>query len=159
MNSGSEKKLSMDELMARNRPAPTAQQTVQEQTPLPEAHPTQEEWVEMVESICTLTRHVERQSVYLKKVSELLAQLPSQAQMDELLKEVKYLEQMAEQAGKQKEKRFSLPRIRLPRLSLPDIPWTSLMLGLAALALTGLVLWVVWSSLATLWSVARGLLP
>lgn len=113
----------------------------------------------MVESICTLTRHVERQSVYLKKVSELLAQRPSQAQMDELLKEVKYLEQMAEQAGKQKEKRFSLPRIRLPRLSLPDIPWTSLMLGLAALALTGLVLWVVWSSLATLWSVARGLLP
>ena len=104
MNSGSEKKLSMDKLMARNRPAPTAQQTVQEQTPLPEAHPTQEEWVEMVESICTLTRHVERQSVYLKKVSELLAQLPSQAQMDELLKEVKYLEQMAEQAGKQKEK-------------------------------------------------------
>lgn len=41
----------------------------------------------------------------------------------------------------------------------PDIPWTSLLLGLAALALTGLVLWVVWSSLDTLWSAARGLLP
>ena len=34
-----------------------------------------------------------------------------------------------------------------------------LLLGLAALALTGLVLWVVWSSLDTLWSAARGLLP
>ena len=72
---------------------------------------------------------------------------------------LKHLEQMSEQAGKRNEKRFSLPGIRLPRLSLPDIPWTSLLLGLAALALTGLVLWVVWSSLDTLWSAARGLLP
>ena len=74
-------------------------------------------------------------------------------------KAVKRLEQMSKQDGKRNEKRFSLPGIRLPRASLPDIPWTSLLLGLAALALTGLVLWVVWSSLATLWSVARGLLP
>ena len=96
-----------------------------------------------------------------KKLSmdELLAQLPTQTQMDELLKAVKHLEQMSEQAGKRNEKRFSLPSIRLPRLSLPDIPWTSLLLGLAALALTGLVLWVVWSSLDTLWSAAKGLLP
>ena len=79
--------------------------------------------------------------------------------MEELLKALKHLEQMSEQAGKQKEKRFSLPSIRLPRLSLPYIPWTSLLLGLAALALTGLVLWVAWSSLDTLWSAARGLLP
>ena len=66
---------------------------------------------------------------------------------------------MSEQAGKRNEKRFSLPSIRLPRQSLPDIPWTSLLLGLAALALTGLVLWVGWSSVDTLWSAARGLLP
>ena len=94
-----------------------------------------------------------------KKVNELLAQLPTRTQMDELLKAVKHLEQMSEQAGKQKEKRFSLPSIRLPRPSLPDIPWTSLLLGLAALALTGLVLWVVWSSLDTLWSAAKIMLP
>ena len=79
-------------------------------------------------------------------------------QLDELLKAVKHLEQMSEQAGKRNEKRYSLPSIRLPRPSLPDIPWTSLLLGLAALALTGLVLWVVWFSLDTLWSAARGLL-
>ena len=100
-----------------------------------------------------------RQTGYLKKISELLAQLPTRTQMDELLKAVKHLEKMSEQAGKQKEKRFSLPGIKLLRLSLPDIPWTSLLLGLAALALTGLVLWVVWSSLDTLWSAAKGLLP
>ena len=163
MNSGSEKKLSMDELLEKNRPGQMVQTTTQppaqEQTPPPEAHPTKKEWKNLQSDLYTLGYHTERQTGYLKKVNELLAQLPTRTQMDELLKAVKHLEQMSEQAGKQSEKRFSLSSIRLPRLSLPDIPWISLLLGLAALALTGLVLWVVWSSLATLWSVARGLLP
>ena len=161
MNSGSEKKLSMDELLEKNRPAQMVQTTqppAQELTPPPEDHPTKAEWEDLQSALYTLGDHTERQIGYLKKVSELLAQLPTQTQMDELLKAVKHLEQMSEQAGKRNEKRFSLPNIRLPRLSLPDIPWTSLLLGLAALALTGLVLWVVWSSLDTLWSAARGLL-
>ena len=160
MNSGSEKKLSMDELLEKNRPAQMAQATpqlpAQELTPPPEDHPTKAEWEELLSSLYALGDHTERQTGYLKKVSELLAQLPTQTQMDELLKAVKHLEQMSEQAGKQSEKRFSLPGIRPPRPSLPDIPWTTLLLGLAALALTGLV---VWSSLDTLWSAARGLLP
>ena len=163
MNSGSEKKLSMDELLEKNRPAQMVQtmpqSPAQELTPPPEMHPTKAEWEELLSSLCTLGYHTERQTGYLKKIGELLAQLPTRTQMEELLKVVKHLEQMNEQAGKRKEKRFSLPSIRLPRPSLPDIPWTSLLLGLAALALTGLVLWVVWSSLDTLWSAARGLLP
>ena len=160
MSSGSEKKLSMDELLEKNRPAQLVQTTPQlPATTPPEVHPTKAEWEELLSSLCTLGYHTERQTGYLKKVNELLAQLPTRTQMDELLKAVKHLEQMSEQAGKQKERHFSLSSIRLPRLSLPDIPWTSLLLGLAALALTGLVLWVVWSSLDTLWSAARGLLP
>ena len=163
MNSGSEKKLSMDELLEKNRPAQMVQTTpqppAQEQTPPPEVHPTKTEWEDLVSGLCTLAYHTERQTGYLKKINELLVQLPNRTQMDELLKAVRHLEQMSEQAGKQKEKRFSLPGIKLPRLSLPDIPWTSLLLGLAALALTGLVLWVAWSSLDTLWSVAKTMLP
>ena len=162
MNSGSEKKLSMDELLEKNRPTQMVQTTpqpqAQELTPPPEVHPTKAEWEDLQSDLCTLGYHTERQTGYLKKISELLAQLPTRTQMDELLKAVKHLEQMSEQAGKQSEKRFSLPSIRLPRPSLPYIPWTSLLLGLAALALTGLVLWVVWSSLDTLLSAARGLL-
>ena len=161
MNSGSEKKLSMDELLEKNRPAQMVQTTqppAQELTPPSKVHPTKAEWEELLSSLYALGDHTERQTGYLKKVSELLAQLPTRTQMDELLKAVKHLEQMSEQAGKRNEKRFSLPGIRLPRLRLPHIPWASLLLGLAALALTGLVLWVVWSSLATLWSAARGLL-
>ena len=163
MNSGSEKKLSMDELLEKNRPAQMAQATpqppTQELIPPPEVHPTKAEWEDLQSDLYTLGYHTEKQPGYLKKVSELLAQLPTWTQMDELLKAVKHLEQMSEQAGRQKERHFSLPSIRLPRLSLPDIPWISLLLGLAALALTGLVLWVVWFSLDTLWSAARGLLP
>ncbi len=162
MSSGSEKKLSMDELLEKNRPAQmvqtTPQPSAQELTTPPEVHPTKAEWEELLSSLCTLGYHTERQTAYLKKISELLAQLPTQTQMGELLKAVKHLEQISEQAGKRNEKRFSLPSIRLPRPSLPDIPWTSLLLELATLALTGLVLWVVWSSLDTLWSAARGLL-
>lgn len=162
MNSGSEKKLSMDELLEKNRPAQMVQTTqppAQEPTTLLEVHPTKAEWEELLSSLYTLGDHTERQTGYLKKSSELLVQLPTRAQMEELLKAVKHLEQMNEQAGKRNEKRFSLPGIRLPRPSLPDIPWTSLLLGLAALALTGLVLWVVWSSLDTLWNVVKTLLP
>lgn len=160
MSSGSEKKLSMDELLEKNRPAQMVQTTPQlPATTPPEVHPTKAEWEELLSSLCTLGYHTERQTGYLKKVNELLAQLPTRTQMDELLKAVKHLEQMSEQAGKRNEKCFSLSGIRLPRLSLPDIPWISLLLGLAALALTGLVLWVVWFSLDTLWSAARGLLP
>ena len=163
MNSGSERKLSMDELLEKNRPTQMVQTTpqppTQKLTPPPEVHPTKAEWEDLLSDLCALGYHTERQTGYLKKVNELLAQFPTRTQMDELLKAVKHLEQMSEQAGKQSEKRFSLPNIRLPRLSLPDIPWTSLLLGLAALALTGLVLWVVWSSLDTLWSAAKTLLP
>ena len=160
MNLGSEKELSMDELLERNRPAQALYcPPAQEQTPPPKVHPTKEEWEDLQSDLYTLGYHTERQTGYLKKSSELLAQLPTRTQMDELLKAVKHLEQMSEQAGKRNEKCFSLPSIRLPRLSLPDIPWTSLLLGLAAMALTGLVLWVVWSSLDMIWSAAKTLLP
>ena len=148
MNSGSEKKLSMDELMARNRPASTPQPTVQEQTPPPEAHPTKEEWAEMVECIYALTRHMERQTVYLKKVSELLAQLPTKTQTDELLKAVQHLEQIPEQAGKQKEKRFSLPSISLPSLEFPRLSPALLLIPVVLF-----VLWTMWYSWDALWSV------
>ena len=90
-----------------------------------------------------------------KKLSmdELLAQLPTRTQMDELLKAVKHLEQMSEQAGKRNEKHFSLPGIGLPRLRLPHLDgptWAVLLMGTAALLLLWWVLGTVWSSLSLL---------
>ena len=157
MNSGSEKKLSMDELLEKNRPAQMAQATpqlpAQELTTPPEVHPTNAEWEELMSSLCTLGYHTERQTAYLKKISELLAQLPTRTQMDELLKAVKHLEKMSEQAGKRNEKRFSLPSIRLPRLRLPHLDgptWAVLLMGAAALLLLWWGLGTVWSSLSLL---------
>ena len=155
MNSGSEKKLSMDELLEKNRPAQMVQTTpqppAQELTPPPEVYPSTAEWEELLSSLYTLGYHTERQIGYLKKVCELLAQLPTRTQMDELLKAVKHLEQMSEQAGKRNEKRFSLPGIRLPRLRLPHLDgptWAALLMGTAALLLLWWGLGTVWSNLS-----------
>ena len=155
MNSGSEKKLSMDELLKKNRPAQMVQTTLQppaqELTLPPEVHPTKAEWEDLQSDLYTLGYHTERQTGYLKKISELLVQLPTQTQMDELLKAVKHLEQMSEQAGKRNEKRFSLPGIRLPRLRLPHLDgptWAALLMGTAALLLLWWGLGTVWSNLS-----------
>ena len=157
MNSGSEKKLSMDELLEKNRPAQMAQATpqlpAQELTPPPGVHPTKGEWEELLSSLYTLGYHTERQTGYLKKSSELLAQLPTGPQMEELLKAVKHLEQRNEQAGKRNEKRFSLPSIRRPRLRLPHLDgptWAVLLMGAAAFLLLWWGLGTVWSSLSLL---------
>ena len=152
MSSGSEKKLSMDELLEKNRPAQMVQTTpqlpAQELTTPSKVHPTKAEWEELLSSLYALGDHTERQTGYLKKVSELLAQLPTRTQMDELLKAVKHLEQMSEQAGKRNEKRFSLPSIRLPHLDGPT--WAVLLMGTGALLLLWWGLDTVWSSLSLL---------
>ena len=152
MNSGSEQKLSMDELLEKNRPAQMVQTTPQLPTPPLEVHPTKTEWEDLQNDLYTLGYHTERQIGYLKKISELLAQLPTRTQMDELLKAVKHLEQMNEQAGKRNEKRFSLPGIRLPRLRphLDGPTWAVLLMGIAALLLLWWGLDTVWSSLSLL---------
>ena len=145
----------MDELLEKNRPAQMVQTTpqppAQELTPSPEMHPTKAEWEDLLSDLCALGYHVERQTAYLKKISELLAQLPTRTQMDELLKAVKHLERMSEQDGKRNETRFSLPGIRLPRLRLPHLDgptWAVLLMGTAALLLLWWGLGTVWSSLS-----------
>ena len=157
MNSGSEKKLSMDELLEKNRPAQMVQTTpqppAQEQTPPPEVCPTKAEWEDLLSDLYTLGYHTERQTGYLKKINELLVQFPTRMQMEELLKAVKHLERMNEQAGKRNEKRFSRPRIRLPRLRLPHLDgptWVVLLMGTAALLLLWWGLDAVWNSFSLL---------
>ena len=156
MSLGSGQKLSMEELKQLHQPTPiqreptVAQSPVQAQTPPPEVHPTKEEWEEMMDYLYTLGYHAERQTGQLKKISELMEQLPTRTQMDELLKAVKHLEQMSEQAGKQKEKRFSLPsiRLRLPHLDGPTV--VVLLMVAAALLLLWWGLDTVWNSLSPL---------
>ena len=77
-----------------------------------------------------------------------------QMSVDDLLKAVRHLEQMTEQAGKPKENSFSLHRIRLPRLHLPHVSIPALISLLMAAA----ALLLLWWGLGTVWS-SSSLLP
>ena len=97
----------------------------------------------------TLWYHADRQTDLLERISRQMSRLPTRTQLDDLLKTVRHLEQMSEQAGKPKENSFSLHRIRLPRLHLPHISiqaLISLLMAAAALLLLWWGLGAVWSS-------------
>ena len=151
MNSESEQRLSLQELKQRN-----TQQTALPTPTLPhEACPSKADWERMMKYMDALWCHADRQTDLLESVSRQMSQLPTRTQMDELLKAVKHLEQMSEQAGKRNEKHFSLPGIRLPRLRLPHLDgptWAVLLMGTAVLLL-------LWWGLDTVWSNLSLMLP
>ena len=150
MNSEYGQRLSLQELKQRN----SQQAALPVQTPPPEAHPTKADWERMMKDLDTLWYHADRQTDLLESISRQMSQLPSRTQLDDLLKAVRHLEQMSEQAGKPKENSFSLRRIRLPRLHLPHISIQALISLLMAAA----ALLLLWWGLGTVWS-SSGLLP
>lgn len=167
MNSGSGQRLSVEELKRLNQPpAPSAPAA-------PPDAPTGQNWDDLLAALTALYRlektnsdRLERleasvgpQEALLRALGRQVGQLPTQAQLEALAGDVAQMRAELKQAGKKRERHFSLPRLRLPKLRLPDISWSSLLLGLTALALTGGVLWVVWFSWEKLWSAAQTLLP
>ena len=150
MNSEYGQRLSMQELKQRN----TQQAALPVQTPPPEAHPTKADWERMMKDLDTLWYHADRQTDLLESISRQMSQLPTRTQLDDLLKTVRHLEQMTEQAGKPKESSFSLHRIRLPRLHLPHVSIPALISLLMAAA----ALLLLWWGLDTVWS-SSSLLP
>ena len=147
MNSEYAQRLSLQELKQRN-----AQQTkLPTPTPPHEACPSKTDWEQMMNDLDALWYHANRQTDMLERISRQMSQLPTRTQLDDLLKAVRHLEQMTEQAGKPKEKSFSLPRLprlRLPHLSTPAI--TSLLLAAAVLLLLWWGLGTVWNSFSLL---------
>ena len=150
MNSEYGQRLSLQELKQRN----TQQTALPVQAPPPEARPTKADWERMMKYMDALWYHADRQTDLLESVSRQMSQLPTRTQLDDLLKAVRHLEQMTEQAGMPKENSFSLHRIRLPRLRLPHLDgptWAVLLMGTGALLL-------LWWGLGTVWS-SSSLLP
>ena len=140
MNSEYGQRLSLQELKQRN----TQQAVLPTPTTPHEACPSKTDWERMMKYMDALWCHADRQTDLLESVSRQMSQLPTRTQLDDLLKAVRHLEQMTEQAGKPKERRFSLPSIRLPRLHLPHLDgpmWVVLLMAMAAL----LLLWLAWA--------------
>ena len=167
MNSESGQRLSVEELKRLNQaPGPSIPAT-------PPDAPARQDWDDLLAALTALYRlestnsgRLERleasvgpQEALLRALGRQVGQLPTQAQLEALAGDVAQMRAVLKQAGKKRERHFSLPRLRLPKLRLPDISWSSLLLGLTALALTGGVLWAVWFSWEKLWSAAQTLIP
>ena len=167
MNSEFGRRLSLEELKQRNRASAPSVPAAPPDTP------TRQDWENLLAAVSALYRlestnsgrqerleaSVAAQEALFRALSRQVGQLPTQAQLEALALDVAQMRAELKQAGKKREQRFSLPRIRLPKLHLPYIPWSRLLLGLTTLVLTGGVLWAVWFSWEKLWSVAQTLIP
>ena len=143
--------MSVEELKRLNQP--------NKATPPPMVLLSAADWNMLLNRLERLEASVAAQEALLRALSRQVGQLPTQAQLEALARDVAQMGAELKQAGKKRERRFSLPRIRLPKPRLPYIPWSSLLLGLMSLLLIGGVLWAVWFSWEKLWSAAQTLLP
>ena len=162
MNSDSGQKLSLEELKQRNRASAPSVPVAPPDTP------TRQDWDDLLAALTALYRlestnsdRLERleasvgpQEALFRALSRQVGQLPTQSQLEALAGDVAQMRAELKQAGKKRVRHFSMPKPHLPY-----IPWSSLLLGLTALVLTGGVLWAVWFSWEKLWNMMHTLLP
>ena len=160
MNSGSGQRLSVEELKQLNQPPQSA--------PIPPAHPTQQEWDELLAALIALYRlestnsgrlerleaSVAAQEALLRALGRQAGQLPTQSQLEALARDVAQMRADLKQAGKKRGLSVSPPSLET---ALSVLIWLALiLLG----TLVGIVvLRTIWSGLAALWSAVRTLIP
>ena len=161
MNSESGRRLSLEELKQLNR----SQSQVPPKPPAEPARQDRENLLAVLTALYQLEKanssrlecleaSVAAQEALFRALSRQAGQLPTQAQLEALARDVAQIQATLKPAGKKSERWFSLPKLRLPYL-----PWSSLLLGLTALLLTGGVLWAVWFSWEKLWNMMQALIP
>ena len=123
MSSESERKLSLEELRQMNMP---------QQLP-PEQHPTATDWLEVLAALEAMGQLLAEQNLTLEALSGRPYRGPTREQSTELLQEMKAIHRLLEQAGKKKERRFSLPKFRLPCPTLMWLIIPAVLLGLLAM--------------------------
>ena len=160
MNSESGQRLSVEELKQLNQPPQSA--------PIPPAHPTQQEWDELLAALIALYRlestnsgrlerleaSVAAQEALLRALGRQAGQLPTQSQLEALARDVAQMRADLKQAGKKRGLSVSPPSLET---ALSVLIWLALiLLG----TLVGMVvLRTIWSGLAALWSAVRTLIP
>ena len=147
MSSESERRLSTEELKRLNQPQ---EMKSSKASPPPMVLLTAADWNMLLTRLAGLEASVGAQEALLRALTRQVGQRPTQEQAAALARDVAQMRAELKQAGKKRERRFSLPK-----LCLPYIPWSRLFLGLAALLLTGAALWVLWSSWEKIWNIFR----
>ena len=144
MSSESGQRLSMEELKRRNAP----------QSMMPQNCPGKEEWQELIQRLGELERHTVAQTALLREASSRRELCPTQAQMEALTRDVAEVQRLLQQAGKKKEISVSPPSLGT---AMSVIVWLALiLLG----TMVGMVLLqVIWSGLAAVWSAVKMLIP
>ena len=150
MSLESGQRLSVEELKQLNRPKTMPPQPA----PIPPEHPTQQEWNELRAALKRLEASVSTQEALLRALNRQAGQLPTQAQLEALARDVAQMRAELKQAGKKKGLSVSLPSLETV---LSVLIWLALiLLG----TLVGMVvLRTIWSGLAALWSAVRKLIP
>ncbi len=113
MNSESERKLSLVELKQLN---------MKQEQPAQEAPPTREDWDELMERLSEISRKTEQlnNKLYLSQIEK---------QSKEMLDLLWAMNRRQEQAGRKKERRYSLPRFYLPEIEWRLVAVAAMMLG------------------------------
>ena len=162
MNSESGQRLSVEELKRLNQPSvPSVPAT-------PPDIPTMQDWDDLLATLTALYRlestnsdRLERleasataQEALLRALGRQVGQLPTQAQLEALARDVAQMRAELKQAGKKREFSVSPPSLET---ALSVLIWLALiLLG----TLVGMVvLRTIWSGLAALWSAVRTLIP
>ena len=151
MSSRFERELSMEELKRLNHPQGSTMRQEPTIPAQPELHPTQAEWTELVSTLASMERRVAAQAALVREVSQRPRTYPTQEQIAALARDVAAVREMMQQAGKQKERRISLPRLHL---YIPHLSPAWLLIPVILLAL-----WAAWSSWDTLWNGVKILFP
>ena len=139
MSSESGQRLSVEELKRLNLPPQSA--------PMLPAHPTQQEWSELLARLERLEAGVSAQEAPLRALSRQVGQLPTQEQMEELAREVAQLRAEVRQAGRKKEISISPPGLDT---ALSVLAWLALLLLGTMVGMV--VLRTIWSGLAAVWN-------
>ena len=147
----------MEELKQRNLPQPPS---------VPATHPgtpAKQDWDDLMTAVSALYRlertngdRLERleASVGAQELGRQVGQLPTREQMETLAREVAQIRAELKQAGKKKELTISPPSLES---ALSVMIWLTLILLATMVGMV--VLQVIWSGLAALWSAVRTLIP